>query len=311
MNEDIIDIANEKEYLDLAQRAIARWGGDYDSLSFISISANIVYRFECGGQGRYLRLRTDDCRTIVESGMDYMQHMVREGVSVCRLLPSEEKNHIEDFDWEGKTYLACVLSEAPGKVITNRCRDSEIYTAWGKAMAQFHLAAQSYRPQPAHSFFSWEAEWENVRDRLSPEDTEAWKEFELVNSWVKEHFPLLGDFGLAHGDFNAGNVLWDGAQIWIIDFDEPLYHSLYSDVARPFRELAHLPQAERRHLLDCFLEGYEAVRTLTDLSVGDIAWLIRMKNMDGYTWNKAHRAANGEDEDMIYISRQFTKPVRW
>ena len=53
-------------------------------------------------------------------------------------------------------------------------------------------------------------------------------------------------YGLIHGDYRPGNVIWDGTTARTIDFDEPNYHWYIADVSRALMELFDQPLAQRR-----------------------------------------------------------------
>ena len=286
------------------------WGGEPDSLQLVREGANVVFRFTTGGYGRYLRITSIWERKKVISALAYLDYLARQGAPVCAPVASVNGRLLEDIRHNGITYMARVYEEAEGETLTNRCTDPTIYRAWGQAIALLHKAAATYQPDPDLYFFSAEKEWQDTAVWLPEDDTAAWTEFERIDAWRRNLPSLPTGFGVTHADCNAGNFVWNGRTITIIDFDEPMLTWFAADIARPFLEIYDFPLALRRELLAAFLAGYGAVRPLDEATIVSLPWFMRMKDIAVYAWE----LSEGVPFDAPHIReyrRRFVRPLCW
>ncbi len=93
------------------------------------------------------------------------------------------------------------------------------------------------------------------------------------------------DYGLTHGDYRPGNVVWDGQVARTIDFDEPNFHWLIADVARALMELRDLPLARRRRHREEFLRGYRAEREIEPFRVGQLPYFVQHRALLMRAWD--------------------------
>ncbi|HID54358.1 MAG TPA: hypothetical protein EYP41_20260, partial [Anaerolineae bacterium] len=145
---------------------------------------------------------------------------------------------------------------------------------------------------------------------LPEDDTAAWVEFERIDTWWQNLSPLPTGFGVTHADCNAGNFVWNGRTITIIDFDEPMLTWFAADIARPFLEIYDFPLALRRELLAAFLAGYGTVRPLDEATLASLPWFMRMKDMAVYAWE----LSEGVSFDAPHLQeyrRGFVRPLPW
>ncbi len=218
---------------------------------------------------------------------------------------------IEDYVHNNSTYMCRVYEEVQGQVLTNRCTDPVIYAAWGSAIAQLHEAASHYQPHPDLYFWSHDQEVQEIVEFLPPHDELAWREYEQVMGWFNQMPPINGGYGVSHGDCNAGNFIWNGRSITIIDFDEPMWEWFAADVARPFLEVHDFPLALRRQLMAALVKGYRGIRPLSDLTVASLPWFMRFKTLSGYAWELGDNDKPYDHPDMVTCRKLFAHPLAW
>ena len=85
----------------------------------------------------------------------------------------------------------------------------------------------------------------------------------------------LHDYGLIHGDYRPGNVIWDGTSARAIDFDEPNFHWYIADVSRALLELWDQPLAERRKFRQAFMRGYLKEHTIDEWWVSQLPYFAQ------------------------------------
>lgn len=307
---------------------VEMWGGDPDSLELIRDIINVVFRYREGEKYRYLRISKYWAPKKIIGSTDYLRFLWQHGAPVCEPIPSQNGRFIEYYihknapkgthyrdrllEGDDVRYICRVYGEAPGETLTNRCTSPAIYEAWGQALAQLHHVAVRYKPAPDLYFHSWEKEFDNTKEWLPAHDTVAWREFEKLQAWLKTMEEIDGGFGITHADCNAGNFIWNGRFITIIDFDEPMQNWFASDVARPFREIDDFPDTLRRQLIAAFLNGYRQIRPLGDETVANLPWFLRFKNLAMYAWEIGDCGTPFDAEELVTMREQFALPIeRW
>jgi Ser/Thr protein kinase RdoA (MazF antagonist) len=242
-------------------RAARRWG--LDNLEFVSSGANAAYRGVLGAETAYLRMVHLDDRDegFLAAGIDWAWHCLKHGARVCTALGSRNDFLIEDVN----SWMCVVWRGIEGEPLSKNLTVAQL-EAWGEALARLHLASRSYTPQLTRCSqkeflperFTLRQFWLNISPILEP-DPELWAVYLELSAWL-EALPQAG-MHLCHGDFRPANAVWDGKQVWVIDFDEPtLAHPEY-DIARAcLRD--DLQPFEVGHL-ETFLRGYERVLPCT------------------------------------------------
>jgi Ser/Thr protein kinase RdoA (MazF antagonist) len=149
----------------------------------------------------------------------------------------------------------------------------------GLFMARLHNHAQRYATPEGSVFPRWNWEWQfgesaplwsEGADFYSAEEMTL---FEASAHRVREDLRQLGNgsdaFGLIHGDFILGNVVFDEGRVGIIDFDSCGWGYYLSDLSRIIRSLENRYQGEGRPhgppleaLQEALLEGYKRERRL-------------------------------------------------
>ena len=273
------------------------WDADPGSLRLVNDNINIVYRFEVCGRGMFLKVCAAANRSITEqrAAAEYLRHLASNGAEVCAPVLSRNGRLIEEF-WEGgNVFLGWVTDEVPGRVISLDAPTVAEFRAWGVALGKMHRAAESYVPSPELTYLTWKNLWDQTRDGMDREDSEpVWEEYEQLNPRLISLPETSAVYGLTHTDIRTENAVWDGAQVRIIDFDEPVYHWYASDIMRPFLEFARLPADRFDPLFDAFLAGYRAVREFPDTWVEELPLFARMKNLGFYWWISVNSTKKGD-----------------
>ncbi|MBI3159779.1 MAG: phosphotransferase [Chloroflexi bacterium] len=271
-------------------RLAARWGGAPASLELVNDGINAVYRFRAGGETTYLRITHASLRDEADlhGSLVYQRRLLAGGAPVCEPLPALDGEWVAAAQQGEERFLATACRHAPGQPLPEVLLPAEQWTCWGRLMGAVHRASESFQSPPGVRYLTWREVWAELGDLLEPDDAIGRREYDAIGAWFARLPETPPDFGLTHFDFRAGNVLWDGEMMTLIDFDEPVWHWYAADVARPFLELRDLPDEDQRAARGRFLEGYRAVRPLDEFWVERLPWFTRMKRMDFYAWNYAN-----------------------
>ena len=292
-----IQVLRRLEATPVPRVAAERWGADPGSVQPVSVGANAIYRFAHRGGTGFLRIihPRGRGRAELEANLAYLNHLYREGAPVNEPLRSRSGAWIEAVEHDAERWLATAVGAVPGEPVTHRCTDPTVYRAWGAAMARLHVAAETFRPTSTGSYYGADREWREICERLPLADEVVRAEAERVGAWRAQLERDAAGFGITHGDFNAGNAIWDGESVRVVDFDEPSLHWYAADVARPFNEVRDRAPDQIREWVDALVSGYRQVRVLPERLVRDIPWFLRLRVLAGYLW----LLAEWKDEETI------------
>ena len=270
-----------------ALNVASQWVDNPINIRLINNQINCVYRFEHNNQGYYLRITHEKIKSFkaLVAAIDFQQHLFLERAPVCQAVHSKQNLFIETVQQDGLEFLAHVCLEVAGTIMNFGYTNKEAYIAWGKALALLHRASQSYQPKE-HSFMTWKQSWSEAGYYVQYDSKEIQDLYHSVDAWFSAHTATRSNFGLTHGDHIPNNVLYDGHQINIIDFDEPIYHWFMADIAKPFLDLCNKPHRDWSKLFDWYIEGYRSVLPIQDDELKMINWFTQMKSIEVYLWCK-------------------------
>ena len=94
------------------------------------------------------------------------------------------------------------------------------FKRWGKALGKLHVASLDLdvdRP-------SWIDQLAGVRRLIPAEEESVLSELAYVEQWLDGLDCGSDEFGLIHFDFEMDNLLWQDAEVGIVDFDDCAYY---------------------------------------------------------------------------------------
>ena len=295
------------------QNAVKRWKGDASSVHLVSDGINLVYRFEKKSQGYYLRLTHAELRKEdeIQAAIAYQRHLFNCGAKVCEPLVSNNGLWVEAIQQDQDLFLAHVCREVPGQPIHYDYHDLALYEEWGKTLGQFHRAAQTFQPGH-HDYTNWQKSLEELHDYARHESKSVQKILCEVTDYFTARKQTLENYGLTHGDPREGNVLTDGHQIHIIDFDLPSQNWFMEDVVRPFFHPIVHDENNWQDKFPSYLKGYLAVMPKESIDLTAFPKQIQMKCLEIYLWTKNNwnaEEAPGGDDALTWLDRIYQKIV--
>lgn len=269
------------------------WSLDAGSLTLFRQAATKLYRATRLGQPVFVKVIAESLRPErdVEGATAFLRHLTEKGAPVSGLVSREDGERYGFLDSGDASYFVCVLEDAPGEALTKDEDDPTKFRAWGDALAQLHNAADDFDGAP-YPFLTGDGEWLRVKERLAEADEALGRRIAEIDAWraalphphhVSSSSASAG-FPITHGDMNAGNAVWDGQRVCLIDFEEPIYTWNAADIARPFRETSAMSDARRKVCFDAFLAGYKSHRTLQFYEPQDYSNFITVKNLEMLGW---------------------------
>ena len=182
-------------------------------------------------------------------------------------------------------YFAAAQLEAPGANMEGYLLDRSVYSAWGRSLGLLHAASHRYQRDPAvdYDFPSVQRFWRNIEPTVRTLSADLQAVYDELSDWMGS-LPAH-DYGLIHGDYRPGNVIWDGATARTIDFDEPNYHWYIADICRALMELYDQPAAERREFREEFMRGYLAEHRIDDWWLTQLPYFAQHRALLMHAWD--------------------------
>ncbi|MDF1678529.1 MAG: phosphotransferase [Legionellaceae bacterium] len=265
---------------------VERWAAKPQNIKLVSEGVNLVYRFEASGQGFYARITHAALRseTELQAALAYQRHLFEHEVAVCEPVTSVNQLWVESFRQENEVFLAHVCREVPGKPIHYDYGDA-LYRHWGSVLGRLHHAAKTFNAAD-YAYTSWHKSLDELHEYAPQESEDLQSVLREVTRFFNERKQTSENFGLTHGDHREGNVLTDGKQIHIIDFDLPSNNWFMEDVARPFFHPIVYNEKSWASKLAPYIEGYLSVMPESSIDLKAFSKQIQMKALEIYLWTK-------------------------
>jgi len=249
-----------------AQSALAHWGNDAGTLRHLRYSATAIYTFQQAGARRILRLSHpgDRARDQIQAELDFITYLASVGIPAMPALPGRSGEMVVTVDSWTRFYAA-VFEYAPGDTYLELENLSmELVTAWGRTMAQLHLASQTYKPAAPVRRPQWQETLATLASWLPADERAAHNYLAQASAWLSSLPSGPEDYGLIHWDLCIDNLSWDSTQYHIFDFDDAAYFWYAADLAFALDDLQSLPPEPRQRILAAFLDGYRSLRPSID-----------------------------------------------
>lgn len=294
--------------------AAQRWEKTIEKAHPVNEGVNLVYYFEHQNERYYLRITHRALRPEKQllAAILYQDHLFRHGVPICEAIRSNDGEWIEAIQQGEDCFLAHVCKEVPGKPIDFTSQEA-LYKRWGKTLAQLHKAALSYATCDLE-YASWSKSLDEMYDYIKQENESVRFTLDQIAHFMKNRPKTAMNFGLTHGDHREGNVITDGKEVHIIDFDLPCHNWLTEDVFRPFFDSVVNDDFHYKNKIIPYLEGYFEVMPENSLDLGAFSKQIQMKCLEIYLWTKNNwsddSAAPGGNEKKKWLDNIYRKIVR-
>ena len=280
-----IDIESQAQRLEAAGRAaLQRWNLTDCELHLIKYRENAVFRVEHDGVRRALRLHRYGYHSDAEllSELQWMQALDDVGITVPTVVPAASGElfvtHAADdlpgdiqvdlFEW--------IDGEQLGSVEEGIADEASVIAAYktiGELAAKVHNQAVSWQLPPGFVRHAWDAKglageqpfwgrfWEIAAASASETDLLV-RGRDAVFGELSQLAKSPGTYSMIHADFAPENIMVEGDQLRLIDFDDAgfgwhlfeLATSLYFILGESYFEQAK----------DALIEGYRAHRQLSD-----------------------------------------------
>lgn len=324
MSEQVHDLSDEAvaERLDpVARRALEELGVAPDSaLTLLNVSENATFAVDdpTSGERTVLRIHRHGYHDQVEIESELIWlHALREetGVRTPRVLPTTDGRRVLALPEEGHRDPRFVVhfEFLPGVEPTpSGERLPESFELLGAITARMHEHALGWRRPSGFRRFSWDYaaafgdvhRWGRWQDGMAvgPHEREVLGRLDAV---LRARLARFGSgpnrFGLVHADLRLANLLEDGDQTYVIDFDDCGWSWFLYDFGAAVSFFEHDPRIPE--LADAWVRGYRTVRALSPEEESELSTFVMMRRLLLVAWIGSHSGTElaqemGEDYTM-------------
>ncbi len=276
---------------DPVEKALALWGMTGASCDFVAGRENRIYKVMHEGATYALRFKRPGYRDLSEltSELDWLAEMARAGLGVPAPRPSRKGKLLESIDGHYADLITWLGGSPLGRSREPLTLGSPLrtFTDLGAEMARLHLACDSWTAPEGFTRCHWDAEgllgdaplwgrfWENPT--LDAPTAAMLRDFRSQAARALAALEL--DTGLIHADLVRENVMIDGTDLYLIDFDDGGYGYRLFDVATAL--LKNRAEPNYPALKQALLDGYLSIRPL-DMSHLDLFLALRAVTYVGW-----------------------------
>jgi len=277
----VVATVSEQWESPLADNLLQHWEHDAGHAKFWRSSANFVFFFKESGRDYVLRFNHASERTaeVIQAEIDYVNALTESGIRVAKPVRSRTGNYVERIATDQGIFYAVVFEALLGKHIDMEELTTAQLVCWGKALGEFHQAATHYT-QPGRP--TWQDHLAFIAETLPAEETAAWQTLAWLQQQLSE-FPIdAQNFGLIHFDFELDNLIWDGDQAGLIDFDDSAWYWFAADFAFALRDLFGDSAAKvdlQHEIFLHFVEGYRLAKPINQAELARIPLFLRLHNL--------------------------------
>ena len=275
----------DAERAQAAREALAAWGWEDAELRLIKHRENTVFEAARRGERRAVRLHRRGYHSDAEilSELQWIQALAEDGLRVAEVIPDNSGNlfvncepaglegpvQVDVFRWMDGEPLGSVEAGVEG----GADEIARTYFTIGELAARVHNQAAAWTPPEGFTRHAWDEDglagsrpwwgrfWE--LPALSGEQRRLMKRVrDFLHRELRRLGKTSGNYSMIHADFAPENLMVDGENVHLIDFDDAGFGWHLFELVTS----VHFIQGE-----DCFeparqglINGYRSRRALTD-----------------------------------------------
>ncbi len=170
--------------------------------------------------------------------------------------------------------------------------DISMYETLGEIAAKIHSNSSKWTPPAYYKRIEWDYDatfkngWNNyygvhykqLTEWLRPSEIEILDECaELIKERVEIYGKSKDKYGMIHSDLRMSNLLQDGEEITVLDFDDCGLGWYMYDVACICGLMEHRPDLEL--VFDAIMKGYESIRPVGEEDRSEIGTFVMMRRI--------------------------------
>ena len=269
-------------------------------LKLLTISENATFLADTPGAPTVFRVHRPDYHTRDEiaSELDWLEALRADGVAETPApLRLANGDLLGAFDDDGATRHVVGFSFVKGREPEPGADLAGQYRTLGAVTARLHGHAKSW-PLPAGFVRkTWDFDaligtrpfWGDWRAALGLDD-KGLATLEKTEALLREEVATYGatpeTFGLIHADLRPANLLVDGEDLAVIDFDDCGFCWFFYDFAAAVSFMEHEPFIPQ--LQAAWLEGYASVAPVDPAAVAMLPTFLMLRRMQLTAWIASH-----------------------
>jgi Ser/Thr protein kinase RdoA (MazF antagonist) len=274
-------------------------------VELLSLSENATYRIDDPAASRTAVLRVH--RTgyhppgAVHSELAWLQALRKdEGLLTPAVYRAIDGRDVVDVTVGDLTRQTVLFEWLPG-VEPPEDQLPEKFELLGEICARMHRHARSWRRPAGFVRFDWDFDscvgdtprWGRWQDGIgvgAPELEVLTKAASLMLQRLGRYGREPDRFGLIHADVRLANLLADGDDIQVIDFDDCGFGWFMFDLATAVSFMEHDPRVPE--LCDAWVRGYRRMLPLSAEDEAEIATFVLLRRLQLVAWVGSHRFAD-------------------
>lgn len=228
---------------------------------------------------------------------------------------------------KGQTFLAVLFRFIPGVEPSLEESPVSLFKKLGQFAASLHNHASAWHLPPSFERPTWNAStilssdglWGNWRTApgVGEDDRPILQQLEdALHEQLAAYGTAANRFGLIHADMRLGNLLLQGNDLALLDFDDCGFGWFTYDFAAALSFHEAHPAAPA--CLTAWLEGYRQIRQLEDADIGSIETMVMLRRMALLAWTGSHAETRlaqvhspGFAEASVQLARNYLAGSLW
>lgn len=286
----------------VAERAVSRFGLPQDAaVKLINVSENATFKVEDVGSGRKWALRVHrhgyHSRAAIASELVWLAALRDYGVAVPTPVKALDGEFIQTMAADGLPNPRNVVLFLWENGAEPDRTDVTGFELLGETAARMHAHIRHWRRPPWFERHTWDFEtslgdcphWGRWQDGMgmTSEATEAISAaVDLIHDRLEAFGKSPDRFNLVHGDMRLANLLMDGKDVKVIDFDDSGFSWLLYDCATTVSFFEQAPEVPE--LLKAWVRGYRRIGTLSPEEENEIETFVMLRRLLLVAWIGSH-----------------------
>jgi Ser/Thr protein kinase RdoA (MazF antagonist) len=303
---DLSDDAVATRLEPVVRRALAEYGVAPDAaLTLLNVSENATFAVDdpATGDRTVLRVHRHGYHDAVEieSELAWLDALRDDtGVRTPRVLPTRDDRRLlalDEADSPDPRYVVHFEYLPGAEPAPTDARLPRSFELLGSITARMHDHAVRWQRPTGFRRFAWdydgafgrEARWGRWQDGIAvgPEERAV---LERLDDTLRARLARFGSaphrYGLVHADLRPANLLENGEETYVIDFDDSGWSWFLYDFGSAVSFFEHDPRVPE--LMDSWVRGYRSVRPLDQEDEAELPTFVMMRRLLLVAWIGSH-----------------------